>query len=149
MLPTFRYHPDPIATGSVKQSDKECRSCGQARGYIYTASVYAQDDLDEQICPWCIADGSAAEKFDATFSDANPLASAGISGDACEFHGDAQRPDLKALKGDDLETILDDLGMERDEWKDFVKEYEAPSDPAIYKFICRHCKRIKYGWDCS
>src|SRR5215831_19917718 len=78
MLPTFRYHPDPIATGSVKQSDKECRSCEQARGYIYTASVYAEDDLDEQICPWCIADGSAAEKFDATFCDASPLASAGL-----------------------------------------------------------------------
>ena len=70
-LPTFRYHPDSIATGSVKPSDKECRSCGEARGYIYTSSVYAEESLDEEICPWCIADGSAAEKFDASFCDAN------------------------------------------------------------------------------
>src|SRR5947207_6887785 len=77
-LPTFRYHPDPIATGSVKPSDKECRSCGEARGYIYTSSVYAEESLDEEICPWCIADGSAAEKFDASFCDANPLAEADV-----------------------------------------------------------------------
>jgi uncharacterized protein CbrC (UPF0167 family) len=24
-LPEFKYHPDPVATGSVKQSDKGCR----------------------------------------------------------------------------------------------------------------------------
>jgi uncharacterized protein CbrC (UPF0167 family) len=69
-LPTFRYHPDPIGTESVELSDAECVRCEQARGAIYVGPVYAEDELDESICPWCIADGSAHEEFDAEFTDA-------------------------------------------------------------------------------
>ena len=68
-LPTFRYHPDPIASGSIEESEVECLCCGRARGYIYTGPTYAEEDLDESLCPWCIADGSAAEKFEAQFVD--------------------------------------------------------------------------------
>jgi uncharacterized protein len=68
-LPEFPYHPDPVATGSVEASDATCRSCGRARGFIYTGPVYAVKELVEAFCPWCIADGSAAEKFDAEFTD--------------------------------------------------------------------------------
>lgn len=39
------------------------------RGFIYVGPVYAEDELDEKICPWCIADGTAAKKYDATFTD--------------------------------------------------------------------------------
>jgi uncharacterized protein len=68
-LPSFRYHPDPIGTGSVKPSDGACRACGLARGLIYTGPVYSTEELDQAICPWCIADGAAAKKFDAEFTD--------------------------------------------------------------------------------
>jgi len=70
-LPVFRYHPDPIASGSVVASDAQCACCGARRGFIYTGPVYCEDDLDEALCPWCIADGSAHAKFDASFADAN------------------------------------------------------------------------------
>lgn len=70
-LPTFKYHPDPLASGSVVRSDAACRCCGKSRGYIYAGPVYGEeDDLDDALCPWCIADGTAAQKFDATFVDA-------------------------------------------------------------------------------
>jgi uncharacterized protein len=69
-LPAFRYHPDPIATGSIAASEKECACCGQRRGYIYAGPVYAVEELDESICPWCIASGDAHSKFDAEFVDA-------------------------------------------------------------------------------
>lgn len=69
-LPTFRYHPDPISTGSIVESDNECVCCGQRRGYIYTGPVYAVEELDESICPWCIASGEAHSRFDAEFVDA-------------------------------------------------------------------------------
>src|SRR5215472_4183672 len=142
MLPEFRYHPDPIATGTVKPSEKTCRSCDQSRGYIYTASVYAEEDLDEQICPWCIADGSAAAKFDATFSDADPLAGAGIDSsiieqvtkrtpgyvswqqeewltcckDACAFHGDADGEELEELSGKPLKKLLSAIEWTKEDW---------------------------------
>ena len=69
-LPTFRYHPDPLATGSVKASDRACRVCGRSRGYVYAGPVrHAVEDLDNAICPWCIADGSAHAGFGAEFTD--------------------------------------------------------------------------------
>lgn len=68
-IPTFKYHPDPVKTGSIKPSPVKCSCCGKARGFIYTGPVYAIEEYDESICPWCIADGSAHEKLDASFHD--------------------------------------------------------------------------------
>jgi uncharacterized protein CbrC (UPF0167 family) len=65
-LPNFRYHPDPIASGSVVESTEKCEVCKKSRGYMYDGPIYAEDDV-EHICPWCIADGSAAKKLDACF----------------------------------------------------------------------------------
>ena len=69
-LPTFKYHPDPIGTGSVEKSDAECACCGKARGYIYTGPAFGEEDHDGDICPWCIADGSAYEELGVEFHDA-------------------------------------------------------------------------------
>ncbi len=68
-LPNFRHHPDPLRSGSVVASAAKCRCCMKARGFIYTGPVYAEDELEDALCPWCIADGSAHAKFDATFVD--------------------------------------------------------------------------------
>jgi uncharacterized protein len=68
-LPFFVYHPDPISTGMIVASDDSCVSCGLARGFIYCGPVYAIDEYESCICPWCISDGSAHLKLDATFTD--------------------------------------------------------------------------------
>jgi uncharacterized protein CbrC (UPF0167 family) len=70
-LPAFKYHPDPVATGSVVASDTECECCGQSRGYIYVGPVYGENEYDERICPWCIADGSAHDNLEVSFTDEN------------------------------------------------------------------------------
>ncbi|MEQ1689783.1 MAG: CbrC family protein [Gemmatimonas sp.] len=71
-LPSFRHHPDPIRSGSVVPSDTTCRACNTARGYAYAGPVFSEtDDLDDALCPWCIADGKAHRKFDATFFDSD------------------------------------------------------------------------------
>jgi uncharacterized protein len=67
-IPDIPYHPDPLGTGFVVESAASCRACGQARGYVYTGPVYSTDELEEALCPWCIADG-AAEAFGAEFTD--------------------------------------------------------------------------------
>jgi uncharacterized protein CbrC (UPF0167 family) len=64
-LPRFLYHPDPIATGSVVGSPVVCSCCGQLRALTYVGPVFAEDELEDELCPWCIADGSAAETYDA------------------------------------------------------------------------------------
>ncbi|MGW7683354.1 CbrC family protein [Kribbella sp. NPDC054772] len=68
-LPTFRYHPDPLATGEITPSEGQCRACGQARGYLYVGPVFAKERVVDELCPWCIADGSAAARFEAHFTD--------------------------------------------------------------------------------
>ncbi len=67
-LPVFKYHPDPIATGSVVASEDECDCCGLARGYIYVGPVYSADEPDA-LCPWCISSGLAHEQFAVEFTD--------------------------------------------------------------------------------
>lgn len=68
-LPAFRYHPDPIASGSVVASAGACRCCAQPRGFLYVGPTYSEAALIDALCPWCIADGSAARRYDATFVD--------------------------------------------------------------------------------
>jgi uncharacterized protein CbrC (UPF0167 family) len=63
--PEFRCHPDPIATGSIEVSDTPCVCCGQARGYVYAGPVYAVEEYDREICPWCIADGRSGSSCSA------------------------------------------------------------------------------------
>src|SRR4029450_7996883 len=55
LLPEFPYHPDPLVTGFVEESEATCLSCNRGRGFIYTGPVYAADGVAESICPWCIA----------------------------------------------------------------------------------------------
>ena len=70
VLPTFRYHPDPLSTGSIEESENTCGCCGESRGYIYTGPVYTAEELHAPICPWCIASGAAHARFNAEFVDA-------------------------------------------------------------------------------
>ena len=69
-LPSFPYHRDPVASGSLRASDETCECCGPARGVLYDGVVYSRVDV-ASLCPWCIADGRAADKYDATFFDAD------------------------------------------------------------------------------
>lgn len=67
-LPHFPYHRDPIASGSVRESQSPCQCCGKAPGLLYQGVVYSANAPDN-LCPWCIADGSATDKYDADFFD--------------------------------------------------------------------------------
>lgn len=69
-LPVFRYYPDPLGQGDFK-NDKEvnCGCCGKKTTVYYDGPFFAEDEI-EFLCPWCIADGNAAEKFDGEFVDA-------------------------------------------------------------------------------
>lgn len=73
MLPVFRYHPDPVATGAVVESSAVCSCCSVARGYLYTGPVYSEDEIGP-LCPWCIAEGVPGAMFtDAIGADDVPM----------------------------------------------------------------------------
>jgi uncharacterized protein CbrC (UPF0167 family) len=174
-LPHFTYHPQPLTTGSVVPSDARCLCCREARGFIYVGPTYAEADIDEQLCPWCIADGSASRSFGASFVDSSPLVRAGVSTaiaeelesrtpgyvswqqdswlshceDACEFHGDASLEDVALASESTKAAWRSDYQMPEEGWADVTRNYEPKGAQAFYKFVCRHCGFVQLGWDCA
>lgn len=174
-LPQFKYHPEPLRTGALEPRSIACACCGQRRQYVYVAPVYGERDLHESLCPWCIADGSAAAKLGASFADEHPLRKAGVPvsvieevnqrtpsysswqqeewlthcNDACEFHGDATAEELRNASAETKRAWCQHYGLAEAEWNHATQGYAPRGDQAFYKFVCRHCHAVLLGWDCS
>ena len=158
-LPSFPYHPSPVATGSVTASDDPCVCCGQERGWVYTGPVHSADAPASGICPYCVAFGKAAERYDATFTD-------GIKGDVPEDVVTAilrRTPGFRAWQsptwlthcGDgaaflgpagakELDRYPDAVDHLRRQWPedgfdDFFAALDKDGQPTAYLFRCRHC----------
>ncbi|OWY18177.1 hypothetical protein C7N43_27940 [Sphingobacteriales bacterium UPWRP_1] len=67
-LPEFKYNPNALKLGIFEETDATCPVCNQQRGYRYTGPFYCREN-PEDICPWCIKDGSAAKKYKGEFVD--------------------------------------------------------------------------------
>ena len=66
-LPFFKYHPDPLETGSFEEGEEKiCPCCGNKSKVYYSSFPYCSENV-EYICPTCISNGEAAKKFDADF----------------------------------------------------------------------------------
>lgn len=167
-LPRFRFHPDPVASGSLVPSRAQCACCDQRRGYTYTSTLYAHENVPG-LCPWCIANGSAAAKFGASFVDDGPLVRAGIDPDlidevcrrtpgfatfqtevwqvCCGMPGTFRGP----LDADGMARLTDDeLGWlnvpswQRDLWR--VMD-PARTGVAVFVFDCLTCGRRRLWAD--
>lgn len=177
-LPAFRYHPDPVSTGSVAASGAICVCCQQARGFIYVGPVYAPEDYEDCVCPWCIADGSASERLDASFGDEAGIGGYGdwdvvpsnvieeialrtpgiISwqqaqwwthcGDAGEFLGPMGHSQLESLGPDAVKSIQINAGVVESDWEQFYRALDKDRGPTAYLFRCRHCGIHGGYWDC-
>jgi uncharacterized protein len=177
-LPVFKYHPDPVATGAVVASDVVCASCGKARGAVYVGPVYAEEELDGKICPWCIADGSAHEQFEAEFTDLAEIGGGewddvpeeiaeevacqtpgfcgwqqerwfAHCGDAAAFLGRAGREELETLWKDALPAIRESSGLSGKQWEDFLQALDKDNGPTAYVFRCLHCGAYGGYQDCA
>ena len=168
-LPTFRYHPDPVGTGAFEQQAGTCRSCGRARGWVYVVPPYAVENLRDALCPWCVADGSAAARFDAVFTDlvehdddldgVPPEVldeithrTPGFSGwqqerwlfhcgDGAVFLGAAGRAELADLPDavDRLKEQAAQWGFTGDDADAFVGSLDVDGASTAYLFRCLHC----------
>lgn len=169
-LPSFRYHPDPVATGVIERRDRTCPGCGQVRGWVYVVAPYAEQELRERLCPWCIADGTAAERFSARFTvltagDVPDGVSAEVVAEVAErtpgfagwqqerwlFHcGDAAAylgpVGWDELDGDDdaiaaLVAQAEAMGLTGDLAEAFVGSLDVDGAATAYRFRCLHCDR--------
>ncbi|MEC4016343.1 CbrC family protein [Streptomyces sp. H27-D2] len=165
LLPVFPYHPDPLATGSVVASSRVCVCCGRSRGYLYTGPVYAVEELRGRLCPWCIADGSAAERYEAHFmgdpvGDEVQVAvvltvaanTPGFSawqdprwffhcGDGAAFLGAVGAAELSEFPDarEALRSEADGWGWGVDEVERHLSALDKDGQPTAYLFRCRSC----------
>ena len=80
VLPYFKYHPNPLETGAFQYGDQAiCDCCGKETTVYYSSPFYSAADI-QFLCPWCIKDGSAAEKFDGIYQDKESIEDIGESG---------------------------------------------------------------------
>ena len=67
-LPKFKYSPNAYNIDIFKEEEGACSICNQNREIKYDSSFYSVEE-PEYICPWCIADGGAANKYSGEFND--------------------------------------------------------------------------------
>jgi uncharacterized protein CbrC (UPF0167 family) len=163
-LPVFRYHPDPVVSGSIEEATVVCVACGKPRTHIYVGPVYAKRDPSGQFCPWCVSDGTAASKFDAEFTDVGWGVPTEVSesirdevahrtpgfhawqqdhwlyhcGDACAFLGRIGRQELGELP-DALDMLMhesDAFGWSERESREYVDGLNADGEATAYLFRC-------------
>lgn len=66
-IPKFKYCPDTINTNILTVGGSEiCGCCGETVDVYYEGPFYSIEDV-ECLCPECIANGTAAKKFDGEF----------------------------------------------------------------------------------
>ena len=177
-LPSFKYHPSALETGSIVESEEECLCCERKRGYMYVGPVYAEADLDEAVCPWCIASGMAFKKFEAEFTDAASVGGgiwpevsdeiiaeiahrtpgfmatqqerwAACCNDAAAFVGLAGFKELTDKYPDAIEDIRRDLESNGGNWDAVFPELDINGSAVAYVFQCLHCRRYTGYSDCD
>ncbi|MCW2066949.1 UNVERIFIED_ORG: uncharacterized protein CbrC (UPF0167 family) [Stenotrophomonas maltophilia] len=64
--PVFAYSPNAYAI-SFEEVAGVCDCCGEPRALRYLCTFYCAGDAPDYLCPWCIADGRAVERFRGDF----------------------------------------------------------------------------------
>ena len=175
-IPNFTYHEQPISTGVIESSSATCSCCGQKRGFVYSGPVRITNQQvtePEELCPWCIADGSAAKKYQLVFVRPGFLASNNLQGDivstvtcrtpgysswqepvwlchcedACVFCGDLTEEEAQQPDWMAVAEFLGEpLEQAKTSWLSIASLYKQ-ADPSIFKFRCRHCGKVFYQLD--
>ncbi len=169
----FRYHPDPVKSGSIVASETKCVCCSKKRGFIYTGSPYAEEELNSCICPRCISDGSAHDMFSAEFTDFDSIGDYGSwddvpnevkeeiafrtpgfvgwqqekwwthCGDGAKFIEIVSKEEIFKYGKNLLGGLRKYCDLEGKDWEHYINALNKENGPTAYIFECRHCG--KYG----
>ena len=155
--------------GLFESTGVECPCCAKVRGYSYQLTPYCEDEV-ENLCPWCIADGSAAEKFEATFcqdvSSEQPVSGEaseqvytrtpgynswqgedwlGHCNDACAFIGYVGFDDLSSI----WQEVKDDVLAGGWDEETLKGNLQREGHMVGYLFQCLKCGKHRLGVDCD
>ena len=164
-LPYFKYNPDALAHGIIKKQTTICPVCAGTREYVYDGPFYSEENVTG-ICPWCIADGRAADEYEGEFVDEGSLdevidedkieeltrRTPAYTGwqqeqwpnhceDFCAFKGYVGWKEISSLKNE----LKEDLAHIEDEYEfsenDLRENLVKGGDMQGYLFQCLHCNQ--------
>lgn len=169
ILPHFKYNPNAYELeGTLYKGDGQvCQCCGKPAQYFTPWMYYAEDK--DCICVNCIADGTAAHKFDGDFIDwaehvDDPTKKDELMhrtpgydswqgehwlaccDDYCAFIGQVGCEELDKLKISDsvIEECADAVGFSIDR-----KDIQKKGSLVGYLFQCLHCGHYRLWVDCD
>ncbi len=169
VLPNFKYHPNPVATGVINAGQTQCPVCNRQRSYVYEGPFYSREEV-AGICPWCIHDGSAARKYHGCFQDGascEPVDKAEYldelvhrtpgycgfqqevwlshCGDFCAYVGYAKRRDIEPL----MDELENDVQRTKRDYRLSDEDFLKAVDGALcaYLFKCIHCDQHRVAFD--
>jgi uncharacterized protein CbrC (UPF0167 family) len=174
-FPTFRFLAAEVAAAQFDASEAPCDCCARTTGLRYHGNIYGHAPDNASVCPSCIADGSVAQRWDASFNQVDPRSPCDdqakqeaeqrtpgfpswqelwipvCCGMPTEFLGDAGWHDLTGRWAEAQSSIFDDgaPGTNAEERQAFLKTLKAGGDPAGYVFRCVTCARLIGRWDCG
>ena len=123
-LPKFKYSPNAYKIGVFKEEKGICSVCGEKRNIKYTTPFHGIEK-PEYICPFCIADGKAAKKYNGAFID--------------YADGETVKPFI-----DELEEDIKKFGFEREE---ILESLSKDGSCVGYLFQCMHCGKHRLHID--
>ncbi len=176
--PEFPYYPNAYKDGTIVQEQGKCDCCGKEVDYIlHEPLFYSLHDVDD-LCPWCVASGAAAIKYNGQFCEIDsdcidsvpaelqdnvnkrtPSFSGwqqerwlGHCGDMMEYIATAENS--KGLKPyltpEFKESLQNDAGFDNADFDSFLKEFEnGGGSLLVYIFRCRHCGIYQAYQDCD
>lgn len=173
-FPTFRFMSPEAMRVQFDASGGACDCCGKVTGWRYNGVIYGDAPDEHSVCPWCIADGSVAAKWDAAFNivddwspcdpDAQKEAEQRTPGfptwqdwfiPVCcgmptEFLGDAGWEDLSGRWSGAVESMLEDCSplTHEGEREEFLRTIKPGENPSAYVFRCVVCAKLVGRWDC-
>lgn len=179
-LPSFLLFPNPQAEDVLSFKRGTCDVCGKARDVMYKGPVYGGrvGEHDFNVCPWCIADGSAGARG-LVFNDLGPVpfGHAAIKlpqeeqelaerrtpgyvtwqgnhwmaccGHACVYLGEADREDLCGRWASGVPSMFEGEDRSQEEIDEIVNRVERGGSVCAYVFQCRHCGQLRAYWDCD
>jgi hypothetical protein len=172
-IPSFKYNPDPFKIGVFKKKKALCPVCGNNTDVIYCGPFYSTKDV-EDICPDCIKNGTAADKYDGEFQDSASCENVDNQeyvnelchrtpgycgwqqevwlshcGDFCQILGNVGWNEIAHLKDElieDIDRIINDFNMTIKELQDNLISGGSLQG---YLFKCVKCGKHRLHVDCD
>ncbi|MEI0485427.1 CbrC family protein [Brachyspira intermedia] len=175
-IPKFKYVDDNIVKNFFEKKDNKvlCKCCEKETDLVYYTIPHCEDNI-KPLCPECIANGKAAEKFNCDFID-EPFDSDNIienrdekieeltkrtpeysawqqpyypnhCDDFCKFISYVGYKELKERNL--LDKIIISFDNDEDSVREYIEDLEIEGNFQGYLFECLKCGQLILHTDCD